>query len=92
MAGLYVMHAQDVRPVQQGQRVQYGGAVQGFFRPRAEHFIDHPLSGKAHKHGNAELLDGGKSPQQCVIVVPVLAETEPGVDDNVRYTSLPGRV
>ena len=77
------MDAQDVRSLQQGNRVERGGAVEGVGGRAADEFVYHRLAGDAHKERQVELAEVSDVAHQIVVVLEGLAETETGVEDNV---------
>lgn len=80
---LDVVDAEDGGALEEGNGVQYGGAVEGFVLGAAERLVNHGLAGDADEEGVADVAVGVHAGHQFVVVVDGLAEAEAGVDDDV---------
>lgn len=70
------MDAQDVSTLDEGQRVDDGGAVERLLGGDAEQLAYHALAADANQDGHLESLKTFEAVEYSVVLVYVLAETE----------------
>lgn len=80
-----VVDPEDMPASLQGNSVEGGSAIQGFFGCRTEEFIDHGLTREAYQEGvvGEEADEVGEMMQEQIVLLQGLAETEAGIKDDI---------